>query len=157
MYNPVMYIFLNKELNMSTGKASAQVAHAVAMSLIELNSTVYLAKWVASPHRTVIVLEGRSEAHMRSIKDYLSERDVPTSMIIDEGVNEIAPLSITAMATRIMDKDSEKTKMIMSSFKLYKNDDIDQRTYLNTLRAYVITFGLLILLGLVAIIVGAIK
>lgn len=121
MYNPIIYVFLNKELHMSVGKASAQTAHAVAMSLIELNSSLYKAKWVASPQRTVIVLEARNEAHMRSIKDYLSERDIPTSMIIDEGVNEIDPHTPTALATRIMNKDADKTKLALSSFKLYRD------------------------------------
>lgn len=122
MYNPAIYIWLNKELHMSVGKASAQAAHAVVMSLIELNSELYKAKWVASPHRTIIVLEARNEAHMRSIRDYLDEREIETHIVIDEGANEIDPHTPTALATRIMNKDDEKVIKTMSTFKLYRDD-----------------------------------
>lgn len=104
---------------MTAGKASAQAVHAAMMSLISLNNDTYMSKWVASPHRTVIVLEARDADHINNIHDYLAERDIPTWKIIDEGVNEIDPHIPTALATRIMNKDSEKTIKAMSSFKLY--------------------------------------
>lgn len=122
MYSPVRYVFLNKSLGMTVGKASAQAVHAATMALIELDDNVHQAKWVASPHRTVIVLEARDEAHMRNIKEYLSERDVPTVTIIDEGVNEIDPHTWTALATRIMNKDAEDTIKALSTFNLYRDN-----------------------------------
>lgn len=121
MYNPVIYVFLNKSLHMSVGKASAQTAHAVAMSFMQINDIKHVAKWIASPHRTVIVLEARDEAHMRNIKDYLHERVIPTSMIIDEGVNEIDPHVPTALSTRILNKDDEFVTKALSSFSLYRD------------------------------------
>lgn len=120
-YNPVKYVFLNKGLHMSVGKAAAQTAHAVAMSLIQQDNDLLKAKWVASPHRTVIVLEARDEAHMRSIRDYLQERNVQFSWIVDEGVNEIDPHTVTALATHIMNKNDDTTDAIMSTFKLYRD------------------------------------
>lgn len=121
-YNPVIYVFLNKSLGMSVGKAAAQTAHAVAMSLIELNSDVYKAKWIASPHRTVIVLAARDQQHMDNIRAYLQERDIPLSYIIDEGMNEIDPHTPTAMATRILNKDKDEVVAAMSTFELYRDD-----------------------------------
>ncbi len=121
MYNPVIYVFLNKSLGMTVGKAAAQTAHAVTRSMILLNDEKHRQKWLASPHQTVIVLEARDEAHMRSIRDYLAERDIPLAEVIDEGVNEIDPFSWTAMATRIMNKDHIKTKMTLGAFPLYRD------------------------------------
>lgn len=121
VYNPILYVFLNKSLHMSAGKAAAQATHAAIMSMIKINSEVYIAKWVASPHRTVIVLEGRDEDHLRNIREYLLERDIQTVQIIDEGVNEIDPHVVTAVATRIMNKNNEEQQRAMSSFNLYRD------------------------------------
>jgi peptidyl-tRNA hydrolase len=123
-FNPVIYIFLNQELHMSVGKAAAQAAHAVAMSFVKLNKPTDVARWDDSPHRTIIVLKARDEAHMRNIKDYLAERDIRSRMIIDEGVNEIDPHTPTALATPILNKDDEyviKTIGAKSNFKFYKD------------------------------------
>lgn len=121
MYNPVIYVFLNKDLHMSVGKASAQTAHAVMRSAISINSPKYLAKWIAAPYQTVIVLEARDADHMDKIREYLQERDILTATYIDEGVNEIDPHTPTAMATRILNKDSEYVSKALSSFKLYRD------------------------------------
>lgn len=106
---------------MSVGKAAAQATHAAIRSAIQINSPTYLAKWIAGPHQTVIVLEARDAEHMDNIKSYLAERDIPTTTYIDEGVNEIDPHTPTAMATRILDKDSEYVSKAFSSFELYKD------------------------------------
>jgi peptidyl-tRNA hydrolase len=116
--NPVIYIFLNKSLQMSVGKAAAQAAHAIAM----LRPTKEGADtWESSPHRTIIVLEARNEQHMKNIRAYLHERQVSTTRIIDEGANEIDPHTWTALATCILDKDAEYVQKTMSTFKLYRD------------------------------------
>lgn len=121
MYNPVIYVFLNKSLGMTVGKAAAQTAHAVTRSMILINDEKHRAKWLQSPHQTVIVLEARDENHMRNIRDYLDERGVPVAEVIDEGVNEIDPHTWTAMATPILNKDAEKTYKALSTFNLYRD------------------------------------
>ena len=118
--NPVVYIFLNKELQMSTGKACAQASHAVAMSLIK-TSVKQKDNWLKSPHRTIIILEARNEEHIKNIKQYLLEREIKTSAIIDEGVNEIDPHVYTALATEVLNKDDEFVSLALSSFKLYSD------------------------------------
>lgn len=110
--NPIVYIFLNKSLHMSIGKAAAQAAHA-AMVVPDDNS------WLDNPHRTIIVLEARDQAHLDNIGKYLEERGFATREIIDEGVNEIDPHVTTARCTKILDKDDENVKKTFSTFKLY--------------------------------------
>jgi peptidyl-tRNA hydrolase len=117
MTNPVVYIFLNKGLHMSVGKAAAQAAHAAMVVWEPAGEKV----WLDSMHRTIIVLEARDENHMRSIRSYLAERKFKTNEIIDEGVNEIDPHTITALSTNILDKDDENTIRAFSSFKLYRD------------------------------------
>lgn len=118
--NPVIYIFLNKSLKMSVGKAAAQAAHATVMSVIATDGTGHM-EWLNSPHRTIIVLEARDEAHMKNVRAYLAERKVSSVRIIDEGVNEIDPHVWTALATCILDKDAQYVKDVMSTFKLYRD------------------------------------
>lgn len=113
MTNQVVYIFLNKSLQMSVGKAAAQAAHAAAYCDFEPLSK--------NPHRTIIVLEARDEAHMISIENYLMNRDVNVFKVVDEGVNEILPQTLTAMCTPVLDKNDEKLQLTMSTFKLYRD------------------------------------
>ena len=80
-----MYVLVNTELGMSIGKTAAQVAHAVAR--IRSNKV---------PH-TVIVLEATTE-QLHNLHQYLNDRNVQSHLYIDEGVNEIEPFSVTALA-----------------------------------------------------------
>lgn len=114
--NPVIYVFINKSLGMSAGKLAAQAAHAVAMIPAE-----YSNDWISSPHRTILIMEARDENHIQNIEVYLSQRNVACYKIIDEGVNEIDPHVITAMATQVLNKDDTHTSMTMSTFKLYRD------------------------------------
>ena len=83
--NPIQYIFLNKELSMSVGKAAAQAVHACMMANVHLITAEDRKTWSAAVHKTVIILEARNEAHMKSIAEYLREREVWTYRVIDEG------------------------------------------------------------------------
>lgn len=101
---------------MSPGKLAAQAAHAMAkaMTLHNMND------WWTSPHRTVLIMQARDEIHLRNIGIYLKERDVNVYPIIDEGVNEIDPHVVTAIATDVVDKDLETTQDIFGSFSTYR-------------------------------------
>ena len=117
--NPVIYIFLNKSLGMSVGKAAAQAAHAAVFAAAE-SDTSEQQLWRVNPHKTIIVLEARNEEHLRSISTYLQQRGFYSNMIVDEGVNEIDPHTITALSTCIIDKNNDHTKQTFSTFSLYK-------------------------------------
>lgn len=118
--NPVIYIFLNKSLGMSVGKASAQAAHAAVFASSESDEE-NRNLWRVSPHKTIIVLEARDEEHLRNIETYLRQRNFISNLIVDEGVNEIDPHTITALSTTILDKNSEDVSLTFSSFSLYKD------------------------------------
>lgn len=122
MTKPVIYVFLNKSLHMSVGKAVAQAAHAVAMAIVAASDKSQRVEWIESPHRYIIVLEARDEDHLHNIHPYLSERGIAAQEIYDEGANEIDPITFTALATEILDKDDEKVQLTMSTFNTYRDD-----------------------------------
>lgn len=118
--NPIIYIFLNKSLGMSVGKAAAQAAHAAVFAAAQSDESKQQL-WRISPHKTIIVLEARDEEHLRSISTYIEQRGFTSNMIVDEGVNEIDPHTITALSTEILDKNEDQVSLTFSTFKLYKD------------------------------------
>ena len=79
-----MYVVVNIDLKMSIGKTSAQVAHAVArLKRVEPYS--------------VIVLGAKTE-QLHNLKQYLDNSKIENCLYIDEGVNEVAPYTATALA-----------------------------------------------------------
>lgn len=121
---PVLYVVANKGLNMSPGKLAAQVAHAtmgIAIKGITKFGIPDLQPWFTEPHRWVIILEGEDEMHLTNIREYLGDRGVNTYAVIDEGVNEIRPFSITALGVQILDKDSPEASYL-SGLKKYPAD-----------------------------------
>lgn len=119
-FNPVIYIFLNKSLGMSVGKAAAQSAHAAVFAAAESDESQQKL-WRVSPHKTIIVLEARDEQHLRNIQVYLQQRGFISNTIVDEGVNEIDPHTITALSSAILDKNQENVSLTFSTFSLYKD------------------------------------
>jgi hypothetical protein len=77
-------IWLNADLDMSTGKAAAQAAHAAMLWLIQMPDAPVNAPLVVFRPQTI--LEGVAE-------------DFPAAVIRDAGRTEIAPNSLTAVAT----------------------------------------------------------
>lgn len=105
---------------MSVGKAAAQAAHAAVFAAAQSDESKQQL-WRVSPHKTIIVLEARDEEHLRSISTYIEQRGFTSNMIVDEGVNEIDPHTITALSTEILDKNQEQVSLTFSTFKLYKD------------------------------------
>lgn len=98
-----MYVIVNKDLGMSIGKTAAQVAHAVAR--LELGQP-----------RTVIVLEGTT-TQLLGLDKYLEQNHLPRHLYIDEGLNEVPPMSPTALAFGMVADDF--TPDYIAGFKLY--------------------------------------
>lgn len=117
---PVIYIFLNKSLGMSVGKAAAQAAHAAVFATAESDESKQQL-WRVNPHKTIIVLEARDENHIRNITTYLAQRGFTANTIVDEGVNEIDPHTITALSSNIVDKDDPHVAETFSTFNLYRD------------------------------------
>lgn len=114
--NTIQYIVVNKELKMSAGKAMAQVAHAVSL----VSKSKDIRAYNNAKQRTVIVLEGTA-AQIENIALYLYERGIHAEYVIDEGVNEIPTMSITALATQQIDVEDKDTRGYFWGFELYRH------------------------------------
>lgn len=118
--NPAMYIFLNRDLGMSTGKAAAQVAHA-AVEAYKISNEDFVDHWYVGGHYKKLVMNAMDAAHLQVIERYLNDRGFKTALIIDEGLTEIRPFSPTALGVEIVDKDDEHTAATFESFRIYKD------------------------------------
>jgi peptidyl-tRNA hydrolase len=113
--NPFIYVLLNGELNMSPGKAAAQAVHAVG----SLHRHFGIKDFSARIQRTVIILEAENQQQMDNLQSYLNELDIPTGSYIDEGVNEISPYSVTALAVGPIAGEDVETRAIFKAFPLF--------------------------------------
>lgn len=93
---------------MSAGKLAAQVAHVTA----RLKAPVPLA---------TIVLGGSTE-QLRNLSTYMQDNNIPGAYYIDEGVNEVPPMSLTAVAFFTA---GTSTPSFIENFGLY----VDQTPY----------------------------
>ncbi len=101
-----MYILVNKDLKMSKGKIAAQVAHASARCA-----------YANGYADTVVVLEATAE-QMKNLERYLDFYGIDSSLYIDEGVNEVPPFSVTALAVQPIEDDDEAARDIFQGFDL---------------------------------------
>jgi PTH2 family peptidyl-tRNA hydrolase len=114
---PVMYIFVNKSLNMSPGKLAAQACHA-SCNAMRISNAKLVDDWYEFGFYTKLVMEARDEQHLRNIEKYLNERDIKTALIIDEGRTEIPKHSVTALGCEVVDKNV--LGPIFQEFDLFK-------------------------------------
>lgn len=123
MKRPAMYIFLNKELGMSTGKAAAQAAHAAVLAYEGSNwyTPELVDKWNLGGHYTKLVMEAKNEARLRMTQKYLEDRGFKTHLVIDEGLTEIDPHQATALGVEIVDRNDPHVSATFSTFDLYRD------------------------------------
>lgn len=117
--NPVMYIFVNKGLQMSPGKMAAQASHAAVEAYL-LSDKELIKDWRLGLHYTKLVMQARDESHIGTIQEYLKERGFISTAIIDEGLTEIEPHVVTALGVEIVDKNDPNVAATFSTFELYK-------------------------------------
>lgn len=117
---PVLYIFLNKGLGMSTGKSAAQASHA-AVEAYRLSDPDLIQAWYTGNAYTKLVMEAQDEQHLHTIQKYIEERGFKTKLIIDEGRTEIRPHTATALGVEIVDKDDPHVAASFNSFRTYKD------------------------------------
>lgn len=114
---PVIYVVVNKSLDMTPGKIAAQVGHAVAQCMAEFGKPY----WTAHHQRWLIVLEAENKEQIDNLHQYLYDRGVTrVERVIDEGVNEITPFSTTALGIGPYDKDGPEAALL-SSLKKYRH------------------------------------
>jgi PTH2 family peptidyl-tRNA hydrolase len=94
----VQYFVVNKELNMSSGKIAAQVAHVAALisdycSKREdsgVDEVQYYRQWIESKNRKIIILAGKEKALLKLIdQGWLFNRD--------NGLTEVPAGSLTCV------------------------------------------------------------
>lgn len=110
--NPVVYVVINGELNMSPGKAAAQAVHAAAM-------IKNIDKFGKEVFRTVIVLEAKNTQQVLNLHGYLNAMGIESKYYIDEGVNEVDVYSVTALAVEPIDSDDFEKRDILKPFPLF--------------------------------------
>jgi len=118
--NAVMYLFLNRDLHMSTGKAAAQVAHA-AVQAYKLSKPELIQAWENGLHYTKLVMLARDFEHLSLIQSYLDRRGFKTELIIDEGMTEVDAHVATALGVEIVDKNDPHVKATFETFSLYRD------------------------------------
>ena len=96
-----LYVVVNEDLKMSAGKVAAQVAHVTA----RLNLSI---------PKVVVVLGGTTE-QLKNLRQYLNDNKIPSAYYIDEGVNEVPPMSLTTVAF----KAGTETPEFIEGFELY--------------------------------------
>lgn len=116
--NPVMYIFINKGLKMSTGKCVAQGAHA-ACEAVRISKPEMVKAWNEYGFYTKMVMEARDADHLKDIQKYLQDRDIKSALIIDEGRTEILKHTPTALGVEIIDKNT--LGPVFQEFDLFKD------------------------------------
>jgi PTH2 family peptidyl-tRNA hydrolase len=117
--NPVMYIFLNRELRMSTGKSAAQAAHA-AVEAYKLSDPELIVAWYVGGHYTKLVMAAEDTIQMNNIGNYIMDRGFHVAWIVDEGRTEVRPHSLTALGVEIVDKDDRHTAATFEGFKVFR-------------------------------------
>jgi peptidyl-tRNA hydrolase len=140
---PARYIFLNRSLGMSAGKAAAQAAHAETLAAHDYHHMVFnyegysgdrkydwvqnqLAlynKWYGDGHYAKYVMEAADSVQLTTIERYLNERGFKTYLVIDEGHTEGTYFVPTAMSVELVDKDDERVSSIFGEFKLYRDKE----------------------------------
>ena len=112
MDNPIVYVVINGELNMSPGKAAAQAVHAASM----LDN---IGQFGENVKRTVIVLEANNSQQLFNLHYYLDACGIDSAVYIDEGMNEVDAYSATALAAGLVASDDTETRDIFSQFPLF--------------------------------------
>lgn len=120
---PALYVFVNRGLGMSAGKIAAQVVQA-SIGAYRITPKPNREAWWGDErgnHHATYVMLARDEMHLAFIERYIRERGFKTFMMIDEGMTEIEPITPTALAVEVVDKDDEHTDATFSIFQLYRD------------------------------------
>ncbi len=113
--NPVLYVVLNGELQMSPGKGAAQAVHAAM--LLEGN---YDGLFVSGYKRTVIVLEAENGETIKNLLEYLQGAGIFAAYYIDEVSEKKAPYQVTALAVEPIPYEDEEKRSIFENFSLFQ-------------------------------------
>lgn len=89
-------VVLRDDLDLSSGKAAAQAAHASGFAADRADPEVRN-EWLESS-AVKVILAADDEQHLRQLRDEASDAGLPTSLVSDEGRTEIQTGTTTALA-----------------------------------------------------------
>lgn len=110
-------ILVRTDLKMGKGKIAAQVAHAslgAALKAMKIHKE-WFEKWIESG-QAKIVLRVSSESELLEYRNKAVEVNLPTELIIDRGLTQLEPGTITCLA--IGPAPSELIDKLTGSLKL---------------------------------------
>ncbi|HDN74299.1 peptidyl-tRNA hydrolase [Archaeoglobales archaeon] len=93
MYKQV--IVVRTDLNLSKGKLAVQVAHAAVIGLLKTSDKVR-ESWLKEGQKK-IVLQVENLEKLLEINNKAKKENLPTGIVIDSGLTEIPPGTITAV------------------------------------------------------------
>ena len=99
-------ILVRKDLKMSKGKISAQVAHASLSAALKVRSVKpkYFEMWNLQGQKKV-VLQVKNEKEILEVNEKAKQKGLITAIIRDRGETEVPPNTLTCLA---IGPDSEK-------------------------------------------------
>lgn len=118
--DPAMYIFLNKGLGMTVGKAAAMAAHAATEAVLGSNEAL-VKQWRYGGHYKKLVMSAENEENLSRIAQYIEDRGFKVFRIIDEGLTEVDPMTFVALGVEVVDKTDPHTAKTFQIFQLYRD------------------------------------
>lgn len=121
---PTQFVFLNKSLNMNSGKAAAQAAHAVEELVYEIftnasnEKVAEYKKYMSANPRAMIILEVADEDELYKLNSYLESQNIWTGIYVDEmaGGKKFVP---TALAVEYLDRNEIRAKLLSGMFNKF--------------------------------------
>ncbi len=108
-------IVVREDLRLSSGKLAVQVAHASVLSLERADKSM-ISEWKAEGQRKVVLKVANLQDLLR-IKNDADRSQLPNAIVIDAGLTEIPPGTITALGigpspNKQMDKVTGNLKLL---------------------------------------------
>lgn len=110
--NLAMYILVNKNIEISSGKLAGQVGHAVARYIYRNVYSPKIAEYMENSREKKIVLSC-------SEKDLLKYESEGHTSVRDSGLTELEPDTLTCVCLGVLDKDAITDKKL-KRMRLYK-------------------------------------
>lgn len=117
MVDVKMVIAMRKDIDLGKGKMAAQAAHAAvscALKSEKVDKKIFK-EWIRTGQKKIVVKIDNLETVYR-LKDSAERAGIPTSLITDAGLTQIAPGTVTCLGLGPADEDV--IDPLTSEFKL---------------------------------------
>ena len=104
-------ILIRQDVDMRCGKKCVQVSHASMMGADLCDNSILVENWKKEGMRK-IVLKVRDLIHLNSLTKLTDESGIPHAVVIDLGLTQIEPNTITCVGYIPVNEDSEKGKAL---------------------------------------------